>query len=157
MLTEVSRVGLMEALAPFHPRAVHFPIALLLAGALFSAAALLWRRDRWFDYGRTSLLLGWLGVLAAGVTGLIDQARAPQDTAVVAAIDRHITAGIALAVFSGLALYWPLRDKRLAAGSRGRWGYLALLVVVMVLVVVEGWLGGQLVYDFGVGVGPVLR
>jgi uncharacterized membrane protein len=87
------------------------------------------------------------------ITGLVDQAQAPQDSAVAALINAHITAGILLGVAVGLALYWPLRNKRLPAGDGpARWGYLALLAVIVVLVLVEGRLGGQLVYDFGVGV-----
>lgn len=143
---------MLDALSPFHPRAVHFPIALALVGALFAAAGLLWRRERWWGYGQLSLLLAGLGTLAAGITGLVDQARAPDDPAVVALINPHISAGIGLGVAIGLALYWPLRDKRLLAASRGRWGYLPLLALIVALVLIEGWLGGRLVYDFGVGV-----
>jgi len=143
---------MLDALFPFHPRAVHFPIALALVGALFAAIGLLWRRERWWGYGQISLLLAGLGMLTAGGTGLVDQARAPDDPVVVAIINLHITAGIGLGVAIGLALYWPLRDKHLLSGSRGRWGYLALLALIIALVLVEGWLGGRLVYDFGVGV-----
>lgn len=144
--------SVLDALVPFHPRVVHFPVALALVGVLFAAVGLLRRRERWFSYGQISLLLAWLGTLIAVMTGLIDQSRAQQDAAVVAVINQHITAGLALAVIIGLVLYWPLRDKRLLTGSRGRWGYLALLALIVVLVMVEGWLGGRLVYDFGVGV-----
>jgi len=89
--------------------------------------------------------------VAAVVTGLIDQAGAPQEPAVIAIINQHITAGIALLIASGLALYWPLRNKKLWT-TPARWGYLALLLAIVLLVLVEGWLGGKLVYDYGVGV-----
>ncbi len=144
---------MLEALLPLHPHVVHFPVALTLTGVLFLALGLVRREERWWGYGQISLLLGWLGVLAAVVTGLVDQARAPQDPAVVAVLNQHITAGIALLIAAGLALYWPLRNKRLPSGmTSARWGYLALLVLIVLLVVLEGWLGGRLVYDFGVGV-----
>ncbi len=140
-------------LTPLHPRVVHFPIALSLVGAVFAVIGLLRREERWFSYGQLSLLLGGLGTLAAAITGLIDQSAAPQETSILAVINQHITAGIALAVAIGLALYWPLRDRRLLKGShRARWGYLALLAAVVLLVLLSGWLGGRLVYDFGVGV-----
>lgn len=144
---------MLEALLPLHPRVVHFPVALTLTGVLFLAVGLWRRQERWWGYGQISLLLGWVGVLAAVVTGLVDQARAPQDAAVTAVINQHITAGIALLVAAGLALYWPLRDKRLLANTTAtRWSYLALLALVALLVALEGWLGGRLVYDLGVGV-----
>ena len=143
---------MLEALLPLHPRAVHFPIALALVGALFAALGLLRRRPQWIAYGQMSLLLGWLGVMAAIVTGLFDQSAAPQTPAVLALINLHITAGIALFIASGLALYWPLRNKRLWDAGKARWGYLALLLLIVALVLIEGWLGGKLVYDLGVGV-----
>jgi uncharacterized membrane protein len=142
---------MLETLLPFHPRVVHFPIALSIVGALFIVVGLLRRQDRWTGYGQITLLLGWLGIMAAVVTGLIDQTNAPQNADVAAVINQHITVGIALLVAVGLALYWPLRNKKLWSTS-SRWGYLALLVVIVVLVLVEGWLGGKLVYHFGVGV-----
>ena len=142
---------MLEAIAPLHPRFVHFPIALSLAGVLFLALGLFRRQERFTGYGQWSLLLGWLGTLAAVVTGLIDQASAPQEATVTAIIDRHITAGITLLIASGLALYWPLRNKKLWTTS-ARWGYLALLVAIVLLVLAEGWLGGKLVCEYGVGV-----
>ena len=142
---------MLETLTPFHPRVVHFPIALSIVGALFIMIGTLRRQERWAGYGQVSLLLGWLGIMAAVVTGLIDQTTAPQTTAVAAVINQHITAGIALLVAVGLALYWPLRNKKLWQ-SPARWGYLALLAAIVTLVLIEGWLGGKLVYEFGVGV-----
>lgn len=142
---------MLDAISPIHPRFVHFPIALSLAGVLFLVLGLLRRQERFTGYGQWSLMLGWLGIIAAVITGLIDQTRAPQEAAVTAVINQHITAGIALLIASGLALYWPLRNKKLWTTS-ARWGYLALLGAIVLLVLVEGWLGGKLVYQYGVGV-----
>ncbi len=142
---------MLEAITPLHPRFVHFPIALSLVGVLFLVLGLLRHQERFTGYGQWSLLLGWLGIMAAMATGLIDQAGAPQEAAVIAVINQHITAGVALLIASGLALYWPLRYKKLWTTS-ARWGYLALLLVIVLLVLLEGWLGGKLVYVYGVGV-----
>jgi uncharacterized membrane protein len=143
---------MLTTLAPFHPRFVHFPIALCVVGAIFVAFGLLRRRERWVGYGQISLLIGWLGVMAAVVTGLIDQSGAPDEAAIQAVLNQHITAGIALLIAVGLAVYWPLRNKRLFREGRARWGFLALLLIIVVLVAIEGWLGGKLVYHYGVGV-----
>jgi uncharacterized membrane protein len=143
---------MMDFLSPFHPRLVHFPIALSLAGAFFILAG--WflaarprggpaRAERWQGYGRLSLVLGWLGVLAAGVTGLIDQSRAPDTLEVRELINQHIGAGLALLVVLGLAIYWPIKNKALMSSPSRRWLYFALLVLAAALVLVESWLGGQ--------------
>lgn len=139
-------------LYPYHPRLVHFPIALGLAAVAFIAWGLLRGQERWTGYGRTSLLLAWIGALAAALTGLIDQSYASSAPAVTDAINRHITVGLALIVVLGLALYWPLRDRRLFAAGGKRAGYLALLALAAGLILLEGWLGGQLVYHLHVGV-----
>jgi uncharacterized membrane protein len=144
----------MESLFPFHPRFVHFPIALSLVGVAFVAASLVRREadTRWFWAGRLLLFLGWIGALVAGITGMIDQSRAPDLPVVRDTINMHITVGIALIIVLGLALYWPLKDKKLPSESAHRWGYLALLLLGAGLVLLESWLGGQLVYKLGVGV-----
>ena len=66
---------MLEHLMPFHPRMVHFPIALALVGALFAALGLLRRNQGWWRYGQISLLLAGLGTLAAGITGLMTCSR----------------------------------------------------------------------------------
>jgi uncharacterized membrane protein len=150
----------MASLAPFHPRIVHFPIALALVGVFFIFLRTLAPRlrpradqaDFWGRYGRLSLLLGLLGVLAAMASGLIDQGRATVTPQVADAISQHITAGVALFIALGLALYWPLRDKALWSERRHFGAYLALLALVAGLVLLESWLGGRLVYHYGVGV-----
>jgi uncharacterized membrane protein len=150
----------MDFFYPFHPRTVHFPIALSLVGAFFIllGAALATRKDdggseRWLQFGRMSLVLGWIGVLVAVITGLVDQSRAPDDPVVTQTINLHITVGVALLVVLGLAVYWPLKNKRV--WTERRWAYLALIAVAAGLVLVESWLGGKLVYQLGVGVGPI--
>jgi uncharacterized membrane protein len=144
----------MEFLLPFHPRFVHFPIALPVVGVAFVVVSFT-RQDggeRWFWAGRLLVFLGWIGALVAGVTGLVDQSRAPDLPIVRDVINLHITAGIALIIVFGLALYWPLKNRQLLSKPVQRWGYLALLLLGVGLILVESWLGGQLVYKLGVGV-----
>ena len=148
----------MDFLFPFHPRFVHFPIALSLVGVALVAVSFV-RRDgseRWFWAGRLLVFFGWIGALVAGVTGMIDQSRAPDLPVVRDTINSHITVGIALIIVFGLALYWPLKDRKLlsegASGQGHRWGYLALLLLGVGLILLESWLGGVLVYKLGVGV-----
>ena len=144
----------MDLLFPFHPRFVHFPIALSLVGVAFVAVSFVRREgsERWFWAGRLLVFLGWIGALVAGVTGVIDQSRAPDLPVVRDTINSHITVGIALIIVFGLALYWPLKDKKLLSERAHRWGYLALLLLGVGLILLESWLGGQLVYKLGVGV-----
>ena len=142
----------MDYLFPFHPRLVHYPIALCLTGVLFLAIGLIRSQERWIWYGRLSLILGWASAIVAALAGLVDQSRAPDLPAIASAINQHITVGIALIIVFGFALYLPLRDKRYLADTSQRWIYIALLLLGAGLVLLEGWLGGKLVYEMGVGV-----
>jgi uncharacterized membrane protein len=172
----------MTFLFPLHPRFVHFPIALSLTGVALIILGLLLKREWWIEHGRFSLVLGWLGVLVASLTGLIDEARAPDSPAVQTVLNQHITVGVSLLVVFGFALYLPLRNRGLwnqasepaprqtsafqqshairpprslrtrRASRNQRALFMALLVIGAGLILLEGWLGGKLVYSLGVGV-----
>lgn len=143
----------MLPLAPFHPRFVHFPIALLLAGSAAALVYLLYRqKPALATFTWISLLLGWMALFPVVLTGLIDQNQAPQDPAVTAVLNPHIALGFALLVVYGLLLYERLRSATALDAPRLRWRLIALLVLGIALILVEGRLGGKLVFFFGVGV-----
>ena len=98
------------------------------------------------------LFLGWLGVFPAVVSGLVDRNAAPDDPAVLAALNPHIAAGFGLLIVYGLLLYQRLRDPAVLDRPRQRVWLVALLLAGLALLLLEGWLGGKLVYDLGVGV-----
>jgi uncharacterized membrane protein len=143
----------MSILEPLHPRFVHFPVALLATGSVLALVYLLgWRRPALPTAAWVMLLLGWLGVFPAVISGLIDRNAAPDDPAVLAALNPHIAAGFGLLLVYGLLLYERLRNPAVLDKPHRRLWLLALLLAGLALLVVEGWLGGKLVYELGVGV-----
>ncbi len=135
-----------------HPAVVHFPIALLLLNLLLT-----WRylqtRDPFVErcaYG--ALGLGWWGALAATGTGTIATALEwPLRPDVLGWLNLHALFGLALLVVYGRALLWRRREPDVLQ-SPARRRYLALLVAGALLVAVDGWIGGHLVYRLGLGV-----
>ncbi len=140
---------------PIHPSLVHFPIALLVAGAF---AAILFRAlgrpqgERWGVY---SLLAGWVLTLPALVTGLIDKNGIPADSPAAPVANLHTTLMIAMWVIFGLALYlyylWQKKDS-LSGGKV--WMWYGLLILAVLVLTLAGHQGARLVYELGVGALP---
>lgn len=140
---------------PLHPRLVHFPIALLVTGVVLVLLHL-WRRDPWhgISFERTgfaSLVVGWLAMIPAVISGLIDQNAISLDAPARAVSNMHITAVVLTWILFGMALYLRLRRRQMMDDPRGRWLVVGLLLAGLVGLWVTGELGGQLTYLFGVG------
>jgi uncharacterized membrane protein len=144
----------MEALGPFHPQIVHFPVALLLVSVVLSLAGRALDRE-WLRRAGTSLLvLGFLGAVAATLSG--DAAHeTPEDVQGVpeAAIEAHEDmAKVAMFLAGGAVVALGLAGRVRAAS--GALSALALLLqlAAAVAVGVAGHRGGALVYEHGANV-----
>ena len=132
-------------LGRLHPLIVHFPIGLIVAGALHELVRWLRRRPVPSDVGSFCLVLGlvsgalavWLGTLNAShqsITG--DSARI---------LEWHRYAGWALLVV-GAAAFLAGRVARSRPGTPAAGVYTGLVAVAALCVGVSGHFGGQLVY-----------
>ena len=142
---------------PLHPLTVHVPIGLLLGNALLTALYLR-RGDPALETSAYHCLwLGWLGALLAVATGTFDAARQvfhptnPRGDA-LDWINAHAGVGLAILVVYWRA--WQARRRRPAIldDPLARRGYLARLAIGLSLIVIDGWLGGRLVYVLRLGV-----
>jgi uncharacterized membrane protein len=144
---------------PFHPLTVHLPIGLLLGNALLTVLYLR-RGDHTLETGAFHCLwLGWLGTLLAIGAGTFDAARQVLAPAIPRSdalgwINAHALTGLAL-----LVIYWQAwqirrRDPGVLDNPAARRGYLARLAIGVGLLVLDGWLGGHLVYSLRLGVNP---
>lgn len=140
---------------PLHPAVVHFPIALTFAALLFELLACLPRLRSLEKAAVLLVALAAVGGVVAFVTG-----RWAHDEAVVPAAARQLLEqheDLGLWVMLGLGLLAGVRvglvDPRYPAL---RWGYVVVLAALASMVAYQGWLGGRLVYEHGVGVAPGL-
>lgn len=132
---------------PIHPMMIHLPMAALL-GLLASDVAFIYTGDGF--WARASLWLAGVGAFGgwlAGGVGLIDLVS-------VARIRRLITGwchGIVAVMLLSIATFnWLMRVDD-AGEWLQPWG-IVLSALTAALIAVAGVLGGQLVYEHGVGV-----
>lgn len=151
---------------PLHPAIVHFPIALLICGSIAALGYLHGRpRVELRILGWCLLFLGWLTLLLAILSGILAQGGLPPQAPYRHILDWHTGSGLALAVLYGDLLYrgWRHNARRGAAkagwsasvflaDSSWKWLLTIQLLLGIGLVIFSSWLGGRLVYEFGVGV-----
>jgi len=133
-------------LHPIHPLIVHFPIALTGA-ALFFMLLALWRRNDLLEkVAFANLSLAAVSTLAAGLAGLLDNARffagqAPNHAA-------KIILGISLLLISSLTVIFRWRKQDLFQAGTGKVLYVAAHFICFSLAAVLGYLGGVIVYGY---------
>jgi uncharacterized membrane protein len=142
-----------------HPVADHFSIALLVVAVLVDIAAALFSQRLWLRY--TAVLLMVLGAASAAAsywTGHIEAERIWDLVGNPAAKDvlkEHARYGYYLMyVFAVLAL-WRILIQAFVFMARTRQVYLALAIIAVAGLLYQGRLGGELVFTYGVGTGPM--
>lgn len=133
-----------------HPAAVHFPIALLIAGAAAAAARFSRRAPAWFpDAERWLLRLGTASAWVALALGWWAEKTAPHKPLAWEVLADHETlAWWTCGVFTVLVGF-ELFGRR--AGKKSRPLELALWATGLALLVATAMHGGELVYGFGMG------
>lgn len=144
-------------MTPRHPAVVHFPIALTVLSVFADAAAWLTRGSA---VAPSLFAAGWwtlVGAVGFGalaiVLGLSDMRRETIQPDAHDRVHHHMRVGFTLFVVLGLLFAWRLFRALRGELSVGGW-YLLAAVIPLALVVYQGWLGGELVFRYGVGVEP---
>lgn len=132
---------------PIHPMLIHFPVAALMALVGTDVAFIFTGDVFWARAGLWLAGVGAFGGWFAGLIGLVD-------LLTVAKIRRLLTASshaiVAVMLLSAASCNWLLRYNDLT-GWVQPWG-LGVSLVTALLIALAGILGGQLVYEHGVGV-----
>ena len=134
----------------FHPLVVHFPIALLLTALLLDASALALKRPHLHRVALWNLCLGTLGAGTAVLTGLQAEDVAKHSFEIWKVMGLHERLGITTLIL-GLMNCGLRLGKRDRLTSRLRAMSLALMVAMASTLIFGAYLGGRLVYEFGVG------
>ena len=140
-----------------HGATTHFPIALLFVSVgmdYFAGRRAGLRSAAWL-----LLVLGTIGAIAATVTGLLAHLAYEDDSILLSAIDRHQYLGFAVtALFVGLTV-WRWRSMRRRGGNDvgGTRAYLVVALVGLAVLTLTGFVGGNLLTEWGIGVKGITR
>ncbi len=134
---------------PIHPMLVVFPIGLYITSFVFDLVYLSTGVPFWFRMAYWTILIGLVGNVAAAIPGFLDYLTLPPNTETRQIGTYHMGIGVALAIlyFANLLL----REWGIVTESQRPWGVVILNLVGVLLIGLQGWLGGELVYRHGVG------
>lgn len=132
---------------PIHPVLIPFPLGLLITSVVFDVVYLLTGDGKWSEISFWMIAAGVIGGLVAAVFGLIDWLAIPSGSRAKWVGLWHGSVNVmVVALFS---VSWLLRLD--APGEPGI-APIVLSFVGVGLASLGGWLGGELVNRFGVGV-----
>jgi uncharacterized membrane protein len=131
---------------PVHPMLIVFPLGLLATAVGFDVVGLVQGDASWFQISFWMIAAGIVGGLLAAVFGLIDWLAIPRGTRAKSIGLLH--GGTNLVVVLLFIGSWWMRRGTNAPNTFA----LTLSFVGVVLALVGGWLGGELVDRLGVGV-----
>jgi uncharacterized membrane protein len=132
---------------PLHPMLIVFPLGLLATAVAFDIASLVSKSTEWFNISFWMIAAGIIGGLLAALPGLVDWVAIPSGTR-AKTIGLWHGAGNVIVVLL-FAISWFIRR---ANNNEPTSGALVLSFLAVVLALVTGWLGGELVDRLGVGV-----
>lgn len=132
---------------PIHPMLIVFPLGLLATAVAFDIVGLVQSDTSWFAVSYWMIAAGIIGGLLAAVFGLIDWIGIPSGTrAKTIGLLHGGTNVVVVLLFIGS---WFMRGMPANTPSNGA---LTLSFIAVVLALVGGWLGGELVDRLGIGV-----
>lgn len=130
---------------PIHPMLVPVPIGLWLFSLVSDIIYLSGGAPIWLDLAFYTMAGGIIGALAAAIPGLVDflSLRERKTSRIAAA---HMTLNLTLVVLYAVNLWLRTRPDVVLRTP------FTLSIIGIVLLVISGWLGGELVYVHGVAV-----
>lgn len=139
------RPGLVTWLGKFHPLMVHFPIGLLVAGAVAEALAM-WRRLPWLSQAaRYCVLAAAVGAMLAAPLGWLAAATRESPPDEMAIVAWHRWLGIAIAFWVSLTGVLSERSAR-SGWTHGHAAFRFALFLGVLLMSVQGHLGAMLTH-----------
>lgn len=133
---------------PLHPALVHFPVACWSLATMGDVASLAFGDSRIWFVSNVLLVFGLVAALAAMTAGLFELRKINESSAAMRVANWHI--GLVLSAWAVYALSLYMRWSGAVLIPPGGVA-VALSVLGFLLLAAAGWLGGTLVYGYGIG------
>ena len=141
-----------------HPQVVHFPIALLIVALLFEIISYFWKKESFTLTSLILMILGTIGAFIAMQTGELAADLAKKITGIGSTLHEHeemaeLVFYLYLAITIIKAVLMRLKKDILP------WRIFILvgMIIGTFFIFRVGHYGGQLVYEWGAGVKPVIE
>lgn len=134
---------------PVHPMIIPFPLALWTTSFVVDVLFYFLRHPTLLVISKFMLGAGCIGAVAAAIPGIIDWL-AIKDGEVKKTANWHARLNIIALVVFAISFFLRLGSYSDFVGRKLTIPFL-LSLVGMILIVISGWLGGELVFRYGVG------
>lgn len=135
---------------PIHPMLVVFPIGLFITSFIFDLVYLAAGDPFWYRMAFWTILVGFVGTVAAALPGIADYLTLHPKTEARQVASYHMGVGITIAIVYLVNLL--MRNWGVIAPNEIPLAPVLLNFAGVLLLGIQGWLGGELVYRHGVGV-----
>lgn len=140
-----------------HPEIVHFPIALFPLSALFLILRFWLGSDFFLSASYWTFLFAALGAVVAGGAGIFDYYNAPYpehpEEGAAKISKRHVRLGVAITIIALVSAVYFLIEKPVNDLALVKW-FAIIVFLETVLVLIQGFLGGRMVYKYHFGIEP---
>ena len=135
-----------------HPAIVHFAVAFIVVGASLEAYAYLRSHESLLRWAAPLLVVGTVSLIAVIFSGYLAANSIEVDPAAMETLKSHERNGWILLALVVLAQFWKAWHGGRIEGVQRKL-YAAWLLLIVVCALYGALLGGELVYQWGVGVG----
>jgi uncharacterized membrane protein len=137
---------------PIHPMLIPFPLALWTTSFVVDVLFYFLRHPTLLIVSKFMIAAGCLGALAAAIPGIIDWLSI-ENGDVKKVANWHARLNITALVVFAISLFLRMGSYSHFVGRKLTIPFLLSLVGV-ILIVISGWLGGELVFRYGMGTTP---
>lgn len=139
-------------MSPIHPAVVHLPIGLTISSVVADSAAMIGNWQSLASAGAWMMLGAALGAAVAAPAGYYDMKRDALTERTHQLVHLHQRLGWTIVGGLWVLVVWRWFGAGVQASPSA--GYLIVAWLLLVLVLFQGWFGGEMVYGHGAGVAP---